>query len=44
MIEKDVEKFSNMEGIHQILFSKDNIKETFGEVLATLKREFDIAI
>ncbi len=40
LLERGVEGFSNMQGIHQILFSKRNIKETFGDVLATLKREF----
>ena len=35
----DLEDFSNIEGIHQIRFSKDNIKETFGDVLATIQRE-----
>ena len=31
-----------MAGIHHISFSKGNIKETFGDVLATIRREFDI--
>ena len=38
----DLEDFSNIEGIHQIRFTKDNIKETFGYVLATIRREFDV--
>ena len=42
LLEKDTEEFSNLHGIQQIRFSKGNIKETFGEVLATLKREFEI--
>lgn len=40
LLEEGTEEFSNIHGIHQIRYSKDNIKETFGEVLATLKREF----
>ena len=39
LLEEDVEEFSNIQGLHQIRFSKGNIKETFGEVLATIKRE-----
>ena len=38
--EDGVKEFSNIFGISQIRFSKGNIKETFGEVLATIKREF----
>lgn len=41
LLEKDVHEFSNIFGLNQIRFSKGNIKETFGEVLATIKREFD---
>jgi len=40
LLEKGTEEFSNIHGIEQIRFSKNNIKETYGEVLATLKREF----
>ncbi|MDR3480570.1 MAG: nucleotide-binding protein [Burkholderiaceae bacterium] len=40
LVEEGIEDFSNVAGIQQIRFSKGNIKETFGEVLATLKREF----
>lgn len=40
LLEKGTDEFSNIHGIQQIRFSKDNIVETFGEVLATLKREF----
>jgi hypothetical protein len=39
-IEDGVEPFSNVEGIAQIRFPKGHIRETFGEVLATLRREF----
>ena len=41
LMEDQVEEFSNIQGIQQIRYSKNNIKETFGEVLATLKREFE---
>lgn len=40
LIEEGVEDFSNAQGIQHIQFQKGNIKETFGEVLATLHREF----
>lgn len=41
LIEHGVEPFSNLQGIDQIRYSKGNIRETFGEVLATIKREFE---
>jgi predicted nucleotide-binding protein len=40
LLEEGTEEFSNIHGIEQIRFRKGNIKETFGEVLATLRREF----
>lgn len=40
LLEEGTKEFSNMEGIHQIRFTKDNIRETFGDVLATIDREF----
>lgn len=40
LLEEGVEEFSNVHGVQYIKFSKNNIKETFGEVLATLRREF----
>jgi predicted nucleotide-binding protein len=40
LLEEGTEEFSNIAGIQQIRFSKGNIKETFGEVLAILRREF----
>jgi len=40
LLEEGTEEFSNIQGIQQIRFKKGNIKETFGDVLATLKREF----
>lgn len=40
LLEEGTEEFSNLAGIQQIPFKKGNIKETFGEVLAVLRREF----
>jgi hypothetical protein len=40
LLEEGTEEFSNIAGVQQIRFSKGNIKETFGDVLAVLKREF----
>lgn len=40
LLEEGAEEFSNIFGIQQLRFSKDNIKEVFGDVLATLRREF----
>lgn len=40
LFEEGTEAFWNIDGIGQIRFSRGNIKETFGEVLATLRREF----
>lgn len=42
LLEEGAEDFSNMAGIHQLRFSQGNIKEIFGDVLATLKREFPL--
>jgi len=39
LLEEGTEQFSNIQGIEQIRFSKGNIRETFGEVLATIRRE-----
>ncbi len=38
--EESTEEFSNIHGVNQIRYSKGNIRETFGEVLAVLRREF----
>jgi len=38
LLEEGTEEFSNIHGIQQIRFT--NIRETFGDVLATLRREF----
>ena len=40
LIEESTNEFSNIHGIQQIRFSKGNIKESFGDVVATIKREF----
>jgi len=42
LLEKGTEEFSNLDGIQQLRFTKGNIKEIFGDVLATLKREFEL--
>jgi predicted nucleotide-binding protein len=39
LLEEGTKEFSNIAGLQQIRFSKGNIKETFGDVLAVLKRE-----
>lgn len=39
LLEKRVHEFSNILGLNQIRFSKGNIRETFGDVLATIRRE-----
>lgn len=41
LLEEGTEEFSNIHGIHQLRYGKLHIKETFGEILATLKREFE---
>jgi Predicted nucleotide-binding protein containing TIR -like domain len=38
--EEGCEEFSNVQGVQDIRFSPGNIKEVFGDVLATLRREF----
>ncbi len=40
LLEKGAEEFSNIHGIDQIRFDKGRIKETFGDVVATIRREF----
>ncbi len=43
VVEEGVEVFSNLDGIQQIRFSRGKIEETYGHVLATLRREFGAA-
>ena len=38
--EDGIKEFSNIFGLTQIRFSQNNIRETFGEIIATIKREF----
>jgi len=40
LLEEGTEEFSNIHGIQQIRFAKGRVRETFGDVLATLRREF----
>lgn len=40
LLEEGVQEFSNIHGVNTIRFSKDAIREGYGEVLATIKREF----
>lgn len=40
LMEEGVEEFSNIHGVNQIRFRKNAIFEIYGEVLATIKREF----
>lgn len=40
LLEDDCNEFSNIAGLQQLRFAKDNIKEVFGDVLAVLRREF----
>ena len=44
LLEKGCEKFSNMGDLIYIEFTKKNIKETFGEIVRVLIREFIIRI
>jgi len=41
VLERWVNEFSNILGINQIRFNKGNIKETYWDILATIKREFE---
>ena len=42
LMEEGVDSFSNIDGVQYIPFRKDNIRETYGDVLAALRREFPI--
>lgn len=42
-IEEGVLPFSNLQGVNQLRFKPDNIKEIYGDVLATLRREFPVS-
>ena len=41
LVEEGVTEFSNIHGLNQIRFGKGRIQETFGEVVATVRREFE---
>lgn len=40
LLEEGTEEFSNIHGLQQVRFAKGRIRETFGDVVAILKREF----
>lgn len=40
LLEEGVKEFSNILGVNRIRFSIGDIRETFGDVLATIRREF----
>ncbi len=44
LLEEGTEEFSNIHGIQQVRYGKGNVKETYGDVLATLRREFGVHI
>lgn len=44
LLERGVKEFSNILGLNQIRFSKGNIRESFGDVVATIKREFENSV
>jgi predicted nucleotide-binding protein len=43
LLEDGVSEFSNIHGLAQIRFEKGHIQETYGEVVATIKREFPVS-
>lgn len=40
LLEEGCQEFSNILGVNQIRFTKGRIRETFGDILATIRREF----
>jgi predicted nucleotide-binding protein len=44
LVETDTDLFSNIDGIQEIRYPKGHIRETYGDVLATLRREFGISV
>lgn len=42
LLEEGCEKFSNLDGIQWISFSRNNIREAYGDVLAAIKREQNV--
>lgn len=41
IIEEGVKEFSNILGVNQVRFPRNRIKETFGDIVATIRREFE---
>lgn len=41
LLEEGCKEFSNILGVNQLRFAKGNIRELFGDVVATIKREFE---
>jgi predicted nucleotide-binding protein len=44
LVETGTDLFTNIAGVQQIHYPKGHIRETFGDVLATLRREFGVSI
>ena len=42
VLEDGCNEFTNISGVQQIRFTKGSIKETYGDILATIYREFGI--
>lgn len=42
VLEEGCNEFTNISGVQQIRFKKDSIKETYGDILATIYREFGL--
>jgi predicted nucleotide-binding protein len=40
VVERNTELLSNLDGVQQLRFNKGNIAEVYGDVIATLRREF----
>jgi predicted nucleotide-binding protein len=40
IVEEGIETLSNLDDVQQLRFSKGNIAEIYGDVIATLRREF----
>lgn len=40
VVEEGVEVFTNLDGVQQIRYDRGNVETTYGEILATLRREF----
>jgi hypothetical protein len=41
VLEDGVDEFSNILGVNQIRFSRGKIRETYGDIVATMRREFE---